>query len=200
MLPLAPSSSSAAVLDALADLAAALCPGAGEACLPAILGAARGRALRLLRELRHHLYENSLILRALLEASPASAEAARSLARSQRTLRQLSQLLGHRLREKDLAGVRDKTRVLLAYFLYCRSLARHSVSLAMGAMDDRATRRFADALFGCMLFDLSAGERQAVPGRRPDGLQALYVRLLSLLEIRPANSPFPRLNHEYSGR
>jgi hypothetical protein len=140
------------------------------------------------------------MVRALEAASPASAELAGLIAGSQRILRLLSQLLCSRLRSNDLAGAWDVTRLLLGYFLYGRSLARRSLSVALHGMNLRALRRFAKAPSGRMLVDLAAGRTQADPASPPDRLQALYGRLMRHLQIRPSNSELPGVNHEHSCR
>jgi hypothetical protein len=200
MLPVARSSSWESVLGALAGLAAALRPHGGTAPSDAALGVARSRARDLLRKLRHHLYEETVIVQALEEASPASSEAAAQMTRSHRMLRELAHELCAWLRAKDLAGAWTVSRSFLAYFLDSKSRDQRVLSLAMHAMDSADALRFVDAFFGRMLFDLAAGERKAPPGGRPDGLQSLYVRLLNHLEVRSSDSQFPKVHHEHPCR
>jgi hypothetical protein len=200
MLPIAHSSSWEAVLGALAALAASLRPDGQTAPPGAALEVARSRARDLLRKLRHHLYEETVIVQALEEASPASSEAAAQMTRSHRMLRQLAHELCARLRAKDMPGAWNVSRSFLAYFLECKSRDQRVLSLAMHAMDPAGALRFVDAFFGRMLFDLAAGERQAPPKGRPDGLQSLYVRLLNHLEVRSSNSQLPMVHHEYPCR
>jgi hypothetical protein len=196
MLSVAVSVELDAIPDSLAGLLAMLHPNAHMGSRGVVLAAARRSTKRVLRQLRHHLYENNLLLSAIQSAEPDRVASFGRIECIHGELRRLSHGLCRRLRREDAQGAREIARMLLAHFLEHSSQERVVVNRVLCKLDLAATRRFADALLKRMLVDLAgrgdaASERQSVVD-----LHAHYVGVIRHLQGRTRDSPSVEVNYE----
>ncbi|HEV3029755.1 MAG TPA: hypothetical protein VG457_19405 [Planctomycetota bacterium] len=196
MLSLAPATGLNAPSDTLVGLLAMLHPNARMGSPGVLLEAARHSAGNVLRELRHHLYENSLLFWALREAEPAGVASYRGIVAAHGELRRLSHELCRRLRREDLRGTRTITRILLALFLEHASRERILANHLLRSLDLAATGRFAEALLERMLSDLALGQEWTSKHQSVVDLHSHYIRLIRHVQGRPIDSHSTEVSYE----
>jgi hypothetical protein len=196
MLSVAVSSELDAIPDSLAGLLAMLHPNAHMGSPGVVLAAARRSTKRVLRQLRHHLYENNLLLSAIRNAEPDRVASFGRIASVHGELRRLSHGLCRRLRREDAQGARGIARMLLAHFLEHSSRERVVVNQVLSKLDLAATRRFADALLKRMLIDMAGRGGAASDRRSVVDLHAHYIGMIRHLQGRTGDSPFVEVDYE----
>jgi hypothetical protein len=200
MLSVAPSIVPDALADTLAGLVAMLHPNAGMGSRGVLVPVARRTTRKILRELRHHLYESSLLLGALRQAEPACLLVFGRLAGTHQELRRLSHDLCRRLRRNDLRGARDVARAFTALFLEHSSGERTLVVHIFRTLDPAATGRFAEALLARMLGDLERRGEAASLGQSVVDLHSHDLQRIRQLQGRTDFNLTSEVHHENPSR
>jgi len=184
--------------ESMAGVVGVLHPEAGLGDPSAALQAAHGAMECFLRDLRHHLREQGLLLRALLEADPPAYFEIRPIQEEHRLLRRLSHDLCRGIRTQDAPAARDVARRFLAILLDHGSHETRVLGAAIGGLDPAAARRFSDRMFDRMVRGMTGRARAAGLTESVADLHSLYVRLIGRLRPEPGLKKNSEADHEHS--
>jgi len=176
--------------DALTDLLSALRPSWSRGPRERISPTTRHRAARVLRELREHDRETTLLVWALEKADPETVETIRGCAGLHRLLRERARELCGRLRSGDVPGARAAARQMLGLHLSHAAGECALISAAVRGLSPAATACFVGRLWS---------RRECRKGDPPGFASDVYVyatRLMRHARHRARQSPASEVFHE----